>query len=68
MLLTAARFFGPELLTTGLVANKLTVRLRHLGCLCSLMYGVMLHSHNHVITMVANTLTVRLQQQCLCGR
>jgi hypothetical protein len=26
MLLTAARFFGPQLLLTGLVANKLMVR------------------------------------------
>lgn len=26
MLLTAARFFGPQLLMTGLVADKLTVR------------------------------------------
>lgn len=34
IILTAARFFGPQLALTGLVANKLTVRLQHSSGVC----------------------------------
>lgn len=34
IILTAARFFGPQLALTGLVANKLTVRLQHSSGTC----------------------------------